>query len=141
MSFEQPPPGAPPPVVAAPAVPAAPAPAEAVSVPAIIMMGFGLISVIGSVLVALGSLMSFLSNEDPGQLVAAVWSTLGIAFNAVIIFGGMRMKSLQTYPLAMACAVFCCLPTCSGFCCVVGLVPGIWSIVVLMRPEVKAAFT
>lgn len=116
-------------------------PAEAVKIPALLMMIFGGVSTFSSCLVSAGSLLNFVSTEDPGQLFAAVWAVLGIVFNALIIFAGFKMKSLQTYPLAIAGAAFCCLPFCSGFCCVVGLVPGIWAIVTLIKPEVKAAFT
>jgi hypothetical protein len=41
----------------------------------------------------------------------------------------------------LAAAVFCCLPFCTGYCCVVGIVPGAWAIFVMLKPEVKAAFT
>lgn len=64
-----------------------------------------------------------------------------IAVHALVAVAGYKMGKLQSYGLAMAGAAFCCLPFCTGYCCFVGLVPGIWSIVVLMKPEVKAAFT
>jgi len=115
--------------------------AEAVKIPSLLLMIFGGISVLSSCLVSTGSLLNFLSTEDPGQIVAAVWAVFGVLFNALVIFAGFKMKNLQMYPLVMAGAVFCCLPFCSGFCCIVGLVPGIWTIIVLMKPEVKAAFT
>ena len=82
-------------------------------------MIFGGVSTASSCLVSAGSLMSYLSAGDPGQIIATAWSVVGIVFNALIVFAGFKMKSLQMYPLAIAGAVFCCLPFCSGFCCVV----------------------
>ena len=145
MSFGQPPPGGgfqPQPAgpIGGPEAGASDA-LEAVKTPSLLLMIFGGVSTASSCLVSAGSLMSYLSAGDPGQIVATAWSVVGIVFNALIVFAGFKMKSLQMYPLAIAGAVFCCLPFCSGFCCVVGVVPGIWAVVVLMRPEVKAAFT
>jgi len=140
----QPPPGQPQPAMGGPAGgPQAGASdaAEAVKLPSLLLMIFGGVSTVSSCLVSAGSLLNFLSTEDPGQIVATVSGFIGILINALIVFAGFKMKNLQMYPLAMAGAVFCCLPFCSGVCCVVGLVPGIFSVVVLMRPEVKAAFT
>jgi hypothetical protein len=64
----------------------------------------------------------------------------GIAFNAVVILGGWKMKNLQTYGLAMTAAIICCIPCC-GPCCGLSLIPGIWSLILLNRPDVKAAFS
>jgi hypothetical protein len=114
--------------------------AQLVRVPSALMIGFGAVSALSSMLVTVGSLWSFAVTEDGGQLVAGLWSLVMIGVNALVAFGGFKMGKLQTYPLAVAAAAFCCLPFCTGYCCVIGLVPGIWSIVVLMKPEVKAAF-
>ena len=64
---------------------------------------------------------------------------LGILFGAVIIFGAMKMRSLQGYGIAMTAAVLAMLP-CTYCCCPAGLAAGIWALVVLMKPEVKAAY-
>ncbi|NOK19137.1 hypothetical protein [Corallococcus carmarthensis] len=63
----------------------------------------------------------------------------GVLLNAVVVSGGWRMKNLQSYGLAMTAAIICCIPCC-GPLWGLGLIPGIWSLVVLNRPEVKAAF-
>jgi hypothetical protein len=86
--------------------------------------------------------------EQMNGLVAMMSSTSfrlfaqlpGIALNAVVIAGGWQMKNLRTYGLAMTAAIICCIPCC-GPCCGLSLIPGIWSLIVLNRPEVKAAFT
>lgn len=62
-----------------------------------------------------------------------------LLLNAVLVFGAWKMKNLQSYGLAMTAAIISCIPCC-GPCCGLGLIPGIWSLVVLNRADVKAAF-
>ncbi|RKH59023.1 hypothetical protein [Corallococcus aberystwythensis] len=57
----------------------------------------------------------------------------------LVILGAWKMKNLQSYGLAMTAAILCCIPCC-GPCCGLSLIPGIWSVIVLNRPDVKAAF-
>lgn len=63
-----------------------------------------------------------------GLLVAGLW-----------IVGGLKMKDLSSYGLAMAAAVTAVVP-CFTTCCCLNIPVGIWALVVLMKPEVKAAF-
>jgi hypothetical protein len=63
---------------------------------------------------------------------------IGIVVNAVIIFGAMKMKSLEGYTLAMTAAILAIVP-CSC-CCILNMPFGIWSLVVLLNQDVKAAF-
>lgn len=63
----------------------------------------------------------------------------GLVFNGLVAFGAWKMKNLQSYGWAMAAAILCCIPCC-GPCSCLSLVPGIWSLIVLNRPDVKAAF-
>lgn len=62
-----------------------------------------------------------------------------LVVSAVVILGAWRMKNLQSYGLAMTAAIICVIPCC-GPCCGLSLIPGIWSLIVLNRPDVKAAF-
>ncbi|NPC72742.1 hypothetical protein HPP05_23610 [Corallococcus exiguus] len=64
----------------------------------------------------------------------------GICLNGLVVFGAWKMKNLQLHGLAMTVAIICCIPCC-GPMWGLGLIPGIWSLVVLNRPEVKAAFS
>ena len=50
-----------------------------------------------------------------------------------------QMKALENYPLALTASILAIIP-CLSPCCLVGLPIGIWAIVVLSKPEVKAAF-
>lgn len=57
------------------------------------------------------------------------------------LIGGLRMYQLRSFGLAITGAIAACIPcvSCLG-CCGVGEVVGIWAIVVLLNPEVRAAF-
>ncbi|RKG66085.1 hypothetical protein D7V80_21075 [Corallococcus sp. CA054B] len=63
----------------------------------------------------------------------------GICLNGLVVFGAWKMKNLQLHGLALTVSIICCIPCC-GPGWGLGLIPGIWSLVVLNRPEVKAAF-
>lgn len=63
----------------------------------------------------------------------------GVGLNGLVVFGAWKMKNLQLHGLAMTVAIICCIPCC-GPGWGLGLIPGIWSLVVLNRPQVKAAF-
>lgn len=62
---------------------------------------------------------------------------LNLPVGVVQVIGGLRMRQLETYGLAMTASILAVLPSVS---CVLGLPIGIWALVVLFRPEVKAAF-
>jgi len=63
--------------------------------------------------------------------------SLGIA--ALIFVGAQKMKQVQNYGLALTATILAMVP-CVSPCCLIGLPIGIWSLVVLLRPEVKSAF-
>lgn len=128
--------------------------AQRVAAPAICLI---VVSSLGMVLQLLGLVVNFLMlNNDvphnqPGmqfqgdmpvevQVAINVGSAvLGIAFGIVVLIGAIKMKNLKSYGLSMAAAIIAMLP-CISPCCVLGLPFGIWAIVVLVDPEVKAAF-
>lgn len=57
------------------------------------------------------------------------------------IAGGIRMLSLKSYALGLCGAICAAIPCMSiTACCGLGEGIGIWAIVVLLNPEVKAAF-
>jgi hypothetical protein len=66
---------------------------------------------------------------------------VGLIAALVIMFAGIRMRALQSYGLAVTGAVLAIIPcvTCAG-CCGIGQGAGIWALVVLLKPEVKAMF-
>ena len=58
--------------------------------------------------------------------------------SAIAIWSGYNMLKLRNYWLALAGSVALMPGSC--MCCLLGLPSGIWSIVVLVNPEVKSAF-
>ena len=123
--------------------------ADAVKGPA---MGLMVIAGVGAAFQLLGLVMNVLGvgmgamaggNEGMANMFSGglgiVLSIVGILVAGFIIHGAMQMQKLQKYNLAMAAAVVAMVP-CVSPCCILGLPVGIWALVVLMKPEVKAAF-
>jgi hypothetical protein len=84
--------------------------------------------------------------EGSEQLAAMMSGTLGviagilgILIGGFIIFAGMKMRQLQSWPMAIAASVVAMLP-CLSPCCCLGLPIGIWALVVLFDANVKASF-
>jgi hypothetical protein len=70
--------------------------------------------------------------------LGVVFALLGLAINGAVIFGAMKMRALQSYPLALTAAILSCLPCIP--CCCVSLPIGIWALVVLFDNNVKTSF-
>jgi len=66
-------------------------------------------------------------------------TVLSVLASAFILFGGLKMMKLESRTVVLAASIVAMIP-CVG-CCVIGLPVGIWSVIVLSKPEVKAAFT
>jgi hypothetical protein len=133
---------------------------EKTTLPAVFMMviaGFSiavalvvlLVRVLG---VSMGSLVP--SSAQPSERAASiafgavgiVFSVLSIAVNGFVFFGAVKMKNLEHHALAVIAAVATMLPSSLWLCCcfglnlLPGLAVGIWSLVILFDPGVKAAF-
>lgn len=109
---------------------------------------------VGLVLQILGTgVGAMLGRKTPEQLVHVMSGAMGLvsalvgtALSAFIIYGGMQMKALRSWPVAIAAAIAAILswfPCISPCCClgIFGVPVGIWALIVLMDAEVKAAFT
>jgi hypothetical protein len=75
-----------------------------------------------------------------GGAVGIVFNLIAIVAAVVIIMGGLKMKNLQSRGLAMTASILAMIP-CISACCLIGLPIGIWSVVTLNDPNVKASFT
>jgi hypothetical protein len=64
---------------------------------------------------------------------------IGLLVAAFIIYAALQMKELKQWNLAVVASVLAMIP-CISPCCIIGLPIGIWSLVVLTRPDVKQAF-
>ena len=63
---------------------------------------------------------------------------IAIIINAVVVFGAIKVKKLESWTFSLVSALLFTLP-CS-VCCLVNTPIGIWAIVTLVNAEVKAAF-
>lgn len=90
-------------------------------------------------LISLGfpSISEFIGDEiAAGELVAA--SALGLVAAALLITAGVSMLGAKRRGLVLAGGVLALLPCHPAFC--VGLPIGIWTLLVMAKPEVKAVF-
>ena len=122
-----------------------------VSGPAIGLLVTGVIGVffagIGLIMNFIGMGISpFIRDEIPDRYaefwegsLGAASSIIGILVAAFIIFASLKMRELRQYELSIAASIVAMIP-CISPCCILGLPIGIWCLVVLLRPEVKAAF-
>jgi hypothetical protein len=73
-----------------------------------------------------------------GVMGGAVIGLLGV----VAILGGARMLVLRSFGLAVFAAITAAIPCLSpSGCCLLGQLVGVWALVVLLDPDVRAAFT
>lgn len=75
-----------------------------------------------------------------GMGIASLMYLLWAVAALVCFVGAFKMRKLESYTLAMVSAVLAILPCTTYICCALMMPVGIWSLIVLMKPEVKAAF-
>lgn len=68
-----------------------------------------------------------------------VLNIVGLAMSAFFIFASVKMRKLESYGMVMTATILSMVP-CLSPCCCVGLPVGIWILIALSKPEVKAAF-
>jgi len=121
--------------------------AARVTGPAVALIVIGALEIATQVWAVFVSLMEIRAG---GPLQVGPWANLaspeaiviggaiGVILGIVVIWGGVKMRNLESYPLAMAAAIIAMIP-CFWPCCVLGLPFGIWALVVLSDPLVRAA--
>ena len=80
-------------------------------------------------------------------LFAASMSFTGVVVVGLVIFaipwvitlGGFAMLTRRSYSLAIVAAILS-LTNCNQLCCVLSIPVGIWALIVLFQPDVKASF-
>ncbi len=72
-------------------------------------------------------------------IVRMAWGLLLAAASAFVLFGAIKMKDKSNLGLARAAAIAALVP-CVGPCCILGIPFGIWALLVLNKPNVKASF-
>jgi len=72
-----------------------------------------------------------------GWLISVFW----ILTSGFVLLGGIKMLQRRSFGLSMAASIVAMVPcVMPGVCCCLGLPIGIWSLVVLNKPEVKSSF-
>lgn len=144
------------------AFPNAPAPTgqalDAVKLPAIFLIvvaGFSILYAIVAIATSGGSgneeeMARLLSNPDTPEWARSmvqhrssynlVLPIAWLVIDGLIVFGAVQMMRLRNFGLSMAASVLAVIP-CISPCCCLGIPFGIWALVVLNKPEVKASFT
>ena len=86
-------------------------------------------------------------NPEMDKMIGMMMGPVGLLITGIclltgvlILFGGIKMKKLESYGLVMAASILGMIPCFSSGCCLLGLPIGIWALVVLSKPEVKSAF-
>ena len=128
---------------------------QKVNGPAIFMMVMAILGIVGNIVslgvnvlgtgvmgAAAGSSGGGLSDAQTFELIANLvtgvgGAIIGLVIQGLILFGSMKMKNLQSYGLSMTAAILSITCNC---CCPIGWGAGIWALVVLADPKVKAAF-
>jgi hypothetical protein len=108
--------------------------------PAILLMVYGGVCLVAAAgLLVLLPLIAFHKRPDPGALAVCVLGVpLTLIAGGLTIAGGLRMRTLRNYGLVMASviAVF----VVGLLLCIPLAAVGIWPLIVLQDPEVKACF-
>lgn len=74
--------------------------------------------------------------ESP--MAPVVYALVGV-FGVIIVLGGVKLMNLSGTGLPITGSILAMIPCTSWCCCLLGLPAGIWALVVLSRPNVKAA--
>jgi len=120
---------------------------EAPAIGLVVGAGLGLVVSVGSMGVhALGVLGVPLvrgADERAFVFLSTVWgvgiSLVWIVLCAFVVWAGLGLRSLRSYPLGLAAAVISVLP-CMAPCCPISIPFGIWALIVMHAPDVRAQF-
>jgi hypothetical protein len=120
--------------------------------PAVALICLGVLNVMSAVVLLLGRLANLIKGNERviadeaerlGYQTAMIYfplvSLLSIGAAPLIIIGGVQMLSARKYSLAILAAILAMIPL-TSVCCLPGIGIGLWALIVLRNPEVKAAF-
>jgi hypothetical protein len=112
----------------------------------------GALNALSALVLLLGRLVSVVKGRDPvitdedrrlGYMFAIIFfpivSLISLVASPIIIFGGIQMLRARRYSIALWAAVLALIPL-TSVCCIPGIPIGIWALIVLRHPEVRAAF-
>jgi hypothetical protein len=73
----------------------------------------------------------------PFTIAVCIFAAVANAFN---VFAAIQMVRVRSWGLALAGCIVAAIPLTSSACCILTLPFSIWAIVVLVKPEIRAAF-
>lgn len=114
---------------------------DEIKAPAIALM---VVSILGLVVGSLGLIFDVFLIAVQGiatleLIVRSLWGVLLLISAAFVLFGAIKMKNMKDYGVARAAAIVAIIPF-VGPCCLIGIPFGIWAVIVLSKPHVRAAF-
>jgi hypothetical protein len=123
------------------------APATALIIAAILNGMIGLLALLGGLLRIAGVSGREVLPENDAERIGYITSTvltygislLSVVLAPVIIYGAAQMMRGKSYRMAKLAAILVIIPL-TSCCFLVGIPIGIWSLVVLSKPDVKAVF-
>jgi hypothetical protein len=143
------------PTIPSPAASAVKGPAIALLVVAILGILFALAALVNSLRTDPGAVVAQAQKQNPqmnaeqaewlskvgeyGTKGGAAYDGVLLLASVLVLFGAIQMLKLRSYGLAMTGSILSLIP-CISPCCILGIPFGIWSLIVLLRPEVKQAF-
>ena len=122
------------------------APATALVVVASIALVLGTLGLLADVVLVASGAIAALEARNEGPIskettvvVRTIWGILLLIASSFVLYGGIRMRDLQSHGVARAAAIVAMIPL-LGPCCVLGIPFGIWALITIEKPEVRKAF-
>ena len=112
----------------------------AVAILGFVLQGIALVvNLLGASLFATSQMPSEAWGRMMSGSLGVISNVIALVVSILILVGGLKMRKLENYGLAMAASIVAMIP-CISPCCLIGVPIGIWAVVVLSKPEVKSAF-
>ena len=121
-------------------------------VPAVGLISSGVINIIWSLVWLFSNSIGFVNEENKkfategeriagtvGYVLGSMFLVLGLAIAPTVIYAALQMLKGERYRLAKTAAILSIIP-CTSCCFFISIPFGIWTLVVLADPQVKAFF-
>ncbi len=122
------------------------APAIALIIVASIALVFGILGLLGDVVLIASGAIAELEARNEGPIskettvaVRVIWGILLLVASSFVLYGAILMKNLKSHGVAKAAAIVAMVPL-VGPCCLLGIPFGVWALITLEKPEVRNAF-
>jgi hypothetical protein len=106
--------------------------------PAIVLMVCGGFIIIGGLVTSAALFSDNVQQDQAGFIILSVLATVLVAIGGLVVFSGVQMRALRSYALVLGVVIVMMLV---GFLiCPVFALPGVWPMIVLLDPGVRANF-